>query len=289
MKTSVIKQLVWATDFSKESRYCLPFIKYFSENLHTKNHALYVMPRFSQWIYETAFFSDDDLLKTVKNTRQKALTSINQFRKRSGIEYDAQVIEGIASEEIIRFAHKNKIDLVLAGRRGISEIEDILIGSTTSRLIRNTNVPIMIVPKARRTVTMKKILCPIDFSEFSLRELVYALDFAGQFNAKLYVVHVSEFFNYQVPVFQRAKLIDKINDRIMGIAEEHHYRLEGIIYEEGEPGKKIIELAGKKKMDLIIMSTHQRKGIEKFFLGSITEKVLMYSETPVIILPPGSQ
>jgi len=281
-----IKQIAWATDFSKESRFCLPYVKFFTKTLNTKNHALYVLPKFSDWILETAFLTDDELFKTIERTRNKSISTIKGFAKKAEIPLEPVVLDGFASVEVINYSNKNNIDIVFAGRRGVSEIEQILIGSTTSRLIRNTEVPVFVVPKNKRAVDIKTILCPIDFNEFSLKELKYAISLSQQLKAKLYVVHISEFFNYQVPVFKRDKLIEKINHRIMSIAEDHNYQIEKIIYDEGEPGQKIIEISKKIKADVITMATHQRKGIEKFFLGSITEKVLMYSNIPVMVLPP---
>ncbi len=283
--SSKINNILWTTDFSKESRFSLPYVKLFSEMLTTKNHALYVLPKFSDWIYETAFFTDDELFKTIAHTRQKSLQKITNFSRKSGIPFEAEVVEGTESEEIIRCAREKKIDLIFVGRKGISEIENILIGSTTSRLIRNSDIPVMVIPKNRRTPKIKKILSPIDFSDLSLLELRYSISLARQLGAALYVVHVSEFFNYKVPVFKRDKLIDKINQKIMAIAAESDYEIENIFYEMGEPAQKIMAVAKKNKIDLTVMATHQRKGIEKF-LGSISEKVVMYSDTPVLILPP---
>jgi len=282
-----IKKIVWATDFSKESRFCLPYIKYFSETLKTENHALHVLPRFSDWIYETVFSSDGELFKTVEKTRQKSLKKIENYGKRSNIPIEPRVVEGrMECDEIIKYANENGIDMIFAGRKGISEIEQILIGSTTSRLIRNSDIPVFVIPKARRGIEIEKILCPIDFNEPSMMELTYAISLARQLRAKLFVVHIAEFFNYRVPVFKRDKLIDKINKKIVSIAEKNDYEIENIIYDMGEPAKKIIEIAKKNKIDVITMASHQRKGIEKLFLGSISEKVLMYSGIPVLILPP---
>ncbi len=283
-----IKNILWGTDFSKESRACLPYMRDFSEKLKTRNHALYVLPRFSDWVYETAFPKDDELLKTVEKTKQKSLAKIEKYSKNANISFESDVLEGIASDELIKYSENKNIDIIFVGRRGISEIEQILIGSTTSRLIRNSRIPILVIPKSRRYVKIKEILSPIDFSESSLLELKYSISLAKQLEAKLYVIHVSEFFNYKVPVLKRDKLINKINDKIASIAEESKFKIEKIIYEIGEPAQKIIEVAKKNKVDLIPMAIHQRKGIEKFFLGSISEKVLMYSDIPVLILPPSN-
>ena len=282
-----IKRLLWATDFSKESRACLPYIKFISGKLKTHNYAMYVLPKFADWIYETAFLKDDELFETIERTRRSSLKKIEKYSKKSELTFEAEVHEGLASDEIIEYAGKNKVDMIFAGRRGVSEIEQILIGSTTSRLIRNSPVPIFVIPKTKREVKIDTILCPIDLSEWTLKELRYAIPLAKQLGAKLYAIHVSEFFNYKVPVLKRDKLIETINEKIAAIAEEHDYKIEEIIYEIGEPAKKIMEVAKKRKMDLITMATHQRKGFEKFFLGSITEKVLMYCNTPVLVLPPG--
>ena len=119
-----------------------------------------------------------------------------------------------------------------------------------------------------------------------MHELNYALAFAKQFKADLYVAHISEFFNYRMPMFKRDRLIHAINQKILGIAKDHKYKIAGLLYEEGEPASKIIDIAKYRKMDVITMATHQRKGVERFFLGSITEKVLTHSNTPVIVLPP---
>ncbi|MGD2092489.1 MAG: universal stress protein [Candidatus Aminicenantes bacterium] len=282
-----IKTILWATDFSEESRFCLPYIKILSAALKTKNHALYVLPEFSDWVTETAFDSEDELGKTIAKLKEQSIKKIVNTSKKSNISFEPKVINGrITSEEIIKYAKEKGAGLIFAGRRGISEIEEILIGSTTSRLIRNSDIPLLIIPKARRILKIKKILCPIDFSEYSMKELEYAIFLSRQLGAKLFVVHIAEFFNYKVPMFKIDILIGKINKKIAEIAEKHRYKVDNIIYDTGEPAKKIIEIAKEKNVDIITMATHQRKGIEKFFLGSISEKVLLYANIPVLILPP---
>jgi len=281
-----IKHLLWATDFSEESLHCIPYLKLFHEKLQTENHALYVLPKLSDWVYETAYISSSDLLDTINETRQNSIEKIESASQDTGIPFQALVKEGLASEEIIQYSHQNNIDLIFAGRRGISEIEEILIGSTTSRLIRNSDVPVMVIPKTTEDIKLEKILCPIDFNELSMLQLEYAITLARQLKAKLYVAHISEFFNFKIPVFQREKLIEEINERIDNIAKDLGYEVENIIYDIGEPGQKIIEIARANQINIITMATHQRQGIKQFFLGSITEKVLMYSNIPVIVLPP---
>ncbi len=286
-----IKEIVWATDLSKESKVCIPYIKFFNEKLskgkvRLKNYSIFVLPKISEWVYERAFFSTDDYFAEIKNSLDKSLKKVKKYCDTLDLDFDVTVEQGIESEEIFKYIKKNEADVLFVGKRGISEISDLLIGSTTSRLIRNSNVPVFVVTSKKKTVDIKKILCPIDFGELSLAELNYSLSFAEQFGADLYTAHISEFFNYRVPVLKRDKLIETINTKITKIAKDANYKIKDTIYDMGEPAQKIIEISKKGKFDLIIMAANQKVGAERLLLGSITEKVLMHSKIPVLIIPP---
>jgi nucleotide-binding universal stress UspA family protein len=121
--------------------------------------------------------------------------------------------------------------------------------------------------------------------DFNLSELKYAINLAKQLKARLYVAHVSEFFNYKVPVFEKDKLAGMISEKISNVASELNFKIDKFFYDIGEAALKIIEISKREKMDLLVMTSDQRKGIEKFFLGSVTEKVLMASEIPLLIIP----
>ena len=280
-----IKNLLWATDFSNESKSCLSYIGFFNRKINAKNYAIYVLPKFSDWVYEAAFFSNEDLFKEIEKTKKKSMTKMLSLSRDQKIDFKAKILEGIASEEIVNFADSKKIDIIFAGRRGISELEQILVGSTTSRIIRKSNVPAFVVPKTKRNVSVKKILTPVDFDSSLLSELKYSIILASQLKAKLYVAHISEFFNYRVPVLEKDKLANLINKKIEGVAKEFNFHIENIFHDIGEAAQKIVEISKKEEMDLIVMTSHQRKGVEKFFLGSVTEKVLMASDIPLLIVP----
>ena len=77
----------------------MPYMRDFSENLKTRNYALHVLPKFSDWVYETAFLKDNELLKTVEKTKQKSLAKIKKYSNNANISFESDVLEGIASEE----------------------------------------------------------------------------------------------------------------------------------------------------------------------------------------------
>jgi len=280
-----IKKLLWATDFSNESTSCLPYIKAISKVLKTRNFALYVLPKFSDWVYESSVFSSEDLVGEVEKARAESYRKIERLAKSKQVDLIPRIEEGVASEEIIRVAQESQVQMIFAGRRGISEMEELLIGSTTSRLIRNSPIPVFVVPRVSRSVSLSKILVPLDLKDPELPELQYAIGLASQLKAELVVVHVAQFFNYKIPVLERDRLLGGIREKIEQVAGRKRKTIAQIIFQYGDPAQKIIETSRKQKADLIVIAAHQRKGIEKLFLGSVAEKVLMVSETPLLVLP----
>jgi len=282
---SVIHKILWATDFSRESMACLPYIEIFHQKMKVEPHALYVLPRFSDWVYDAAFFSLEDLHQEIESTRKKSTSKLEEIGANKKIKFSIATREGVPSEEILNYASDQSVDMIFSGRRGLTEIEQILVGSTTMRLIRNTHTPVFVVPRERRKARINRILAPVDLNESSMRELCFSISLARQLKAELVVAHVAEFYNYKVPMLKRDRLIARINQQISKVAEKLDYRIENIIHETGEPAHKILQIIQDQKIDVAVMATNQRKGLEKFLLGSVTQKVLLATDIPLIVLP----
>lgn len=285
-ETPPVQRILWATDFSRESMSCLPWMEWVRDKINPDIHAVYVLPRFSDWVYEAAFFSLEDLRREIEATREKSASKLAEIAGRKGFDFSIEIREGTASEEISSYAREKSVDMIFAGRRGVSEIEQIMVGSTTTRLVRHAYTPIFVVPRDKRKVAVRRILAPVDLHELSMRELRYAIGLARQFEAELVVTHVAEFYNYKVPALKHHQLMERINQRIARVAVDMDYKVENIIHETGEPAQKILEVAENREIDAIVMATNQRRGLEKFLMGSVTQKVLLATPIPLIVLPP---
>ena len=144
-------------------------------------------------------------------------------------------------------------------------------------------------------IEFKQIICPVDFSESSVRALAYAAALARWYDAQLTVLHV-------VPTFEamqvRGDLVEPI--RVVTpmpreqVLEEMSRSLNLAalspratpIAESGDPQATIIDQALSKKADLIVMGTHGRRGFKRLLLGSVTEAVLREAPCPVLTVPP---
>ena len=142
---------------------------------------------------------------------------------------------------------------------------------------------------------IKRILFPVDFTEASERVARYARLFAEKFGARLYVVFIVEdlmrYAGFYVPHTALEKLEKELFEgaqkRMEKFIEEH---LSGLSAEplvlSGEVAEKICEVARKKEIDLIVMGTHGRRGLEKALFGSVAEKVVKTAPCPVLTVNP---
>ncbi len=137
----------------------------------------------------------------------------------------------------------------------------------------------------------RKILCPVAFSDNSMAALDQAATLARKDDALLYVMHV-EF----VPMSTPARLAeyvtvstqpDKLRLEQIALKRLAKVRHE-LVVQVGWPAEVIEKAAEDLDVDLIVMATHERTGIDRLFVGSIAEHVLRTSRRPVLTFGPGT-
>ncbi len=141
---------------------------------------------------------------------------------------------------------------------------------------------------------IKKVLVPIDFSDYSKSSLRYAVNFAKKFNAEIYLIYVVEPVIYP-PDFSMGQIaIPSVNAEWDERAREELKNLakteipEGVkvktILKNGKPFLEIIDTALEENIDLIIIATHGHSGVEHILFGSTAEKVVRKAPCPVLTL-----
>lgn len=139
-------------------------------------------------------------------------------------------------------------------------------------------------------IEIHKILCPLDFSENSEHALLYARAFAQAHGAELLLLHVVELpVSYLAPdVVLPADAVDRLKEscvqNLTAITEAVRRDLPRTdwLVAEGNPFPRIIEMARKHEVDLIVMGTHGRTGLAHALLGSVAEKVVRKAPCPVL-------
>jgi nucleotide-binding universal stress UspA family protein len=137
-----------------------------------------------------------------------------------------------------------------------------------------------------------RILCPIDFSEFSDIAFRYALSLAQHYRAKLFVQHVVELWRRPEASFVPARYYDDLRGRLLHNAEEklqefvknraHNDIQPERVVELETASDSILAFAEAQKTDMIVMGTHGRRGFDRLMLGSVTERVIRKASCPVL-------
>jgi nucleotide-binding universal stress UspA family protein len=144
-------------------------------------------------------------------------------------------------------------------------------------------------------IKLKRILCPLDFSENAQEALQYAIHLMlKDDDAVLYLVHIvdSRVFDYSGPIYEQEVPLMKVEldqstreqlekKLLAEVPEEIQNRVETTIL-FGVPFLEIIMAAKDKNIDLIVIGTHGRTGLAHMIIGSVAEKVVRKAPCPVL-------
>lgn len=141
-------------------------------------------------------------------------------------------------------------------------------------------------------IQLARILCPVDFTEFSERAYAYAYSLARHYGAKLFVQHAAEPVLTLYRSYASAPMIEEMYKLQMADVEERMDRLiqkypAGAVEVEpviqvGPASDLILVLAEEKEIDLIAMGTHGRRGLDRLAMGSTFERVLRKAHCAVL-------
>lgn len=143
-------------------------------------------------------------------------------------------------------------------------------------------------------LNIKKILVPIDFSDYSKSAFKYAQEFSRYFDAEIILIYVVEPMVYP-PDFSMGQIaIPTIDIELDKRAKEELEKLARneiqpdtkfqIVIKTGKPFVEIIQTASELDVDLIIIATHGHSGVEHILFGSTAEKVVRKAPCPVLTL-----
>jgi nucleotide-binding universal stress UspA family protein len=140
----------------------------------------------------------------------------------------------------------------------------------------------------------RKIMIATDGSELVKRAVDLAIEIAKLSEAKLYVVHVVELGgDLLIPsrdeewkrTIEEHLTIEgkKATAYVENIGRAANVKVEPVIL-EGKPANEIIDFAEKSDIDLIVMGTHGKTGLQRFFIGSVSENVVRHSKRAVLVV-----
>lgn len=206
---------------------------------------------------------------------------------------------GKANEEIIRFTQGKEADLVILAAHGASGLGASQVGKTASKVLSGIEKPILLIksPPPDKDCLIQRILVPLDGSGIGQAALDLVAVLAPVLNAEVTLMQAVEPVRYMPSIDGLGAYTLPIDDaEIEAEASAFLNRraevLRGYgvttttVVKTGAAVDLIINYANENSIDLIAMSTHGLSGLTKWVFGSVTEKLMQYSTTPVLVVRP---
>jgi nucleotide-binding universal stress UspA family protein len=177
------------------------------------------------------------------------------------------------------------------GTHGRTGLDRFLVGSVTERVVRTSDVPVLtsrLKPDDR--AGYDRILIPTDGSEAATTAIDHGIAIAERYDATIYALSVVDLSalagSYDVGVGPDivearnedceqavAEVTERCEDRGLDITTE---------VAQGTPYRTIQDYIGDEEIDLVTMGTHGRTGLDRYLVGSVTERVVRTSDVPVL-------
>lgn len=296
------QKILMPTDFSECANAALDHALLLAGHLEAELDLLHVVVLHNMDPYEAALdFPDaDEVHRRLEKVASGEMKELLTGRPTDHLEIrEAQKRAVAAAPAIVEFAAEENVDLIVMGAHGRRGFRRFLLGSVAEEVVRLAPCPVLTIRgegKGRKTELERpeKILVPFDFSGHSQRALETARELAASYGGKLHVLHVIEPVmepqpyvpvHYRPEGFDLPQLMSRVKEDLGPIVAEI---AGGVSYEigvdEGNPAWCIAETADKVGADLIVIATHGRTGLGRFFLGSVTERVVRTARCPVLTL-----
>lgn len=193
------------------------------------------------------------------------------------VQFKEMIRIGGVGVEIEKFIGSEGIELVVMGTKSVWGFEEVLLGTTTDRLLRKVDCPVLSVNRVVPPENFKKIIFPTttEYKEKMLIDLIK--NFQRLFGSKIYLVRINTPMHF---------LPDRVSLNLLNqYAEEHELTdYEAYVYSHNDEEEGIREFAHNKDAGLIALSTSAHTGFWKIIQGSVTKDVVSHSTRPVLTM-----
>ena len=303
------------TDGSEWSRHAIPMALAVARPAKAHVHLVAVLEAtFDAPIYGVPIASvgwnsgvllDPDISDEARAARRSEQESaLHSFAERlaadAGVTVTPSLEEGDVAPALLRHATSHDVDLIVMATHGRSGIARAVMGSVADEVVRGAPCPVMVarphgaLPREAEAATIRHMLVPLDGSAESDTIVPHAAQMSAATGARctlLYVSHPEVFSGVAAP----EALLDPTDARRSDAAEEEHLgrmaelfrtrstRVSTAVVRVKAATDAIIDYAGSNSVDLIAMTTHARRGLERIMLGSTATALLNKTRLPMLL------
>ncbi len=269
-----MKTIIVPLDFSEQSEFAMKVAASLAKKHGSEIIALHMLELNQAIISSTEGFYQEHTVFLLK-LAEKRLKEFLDKPYLEGIKITPIIKHFKVFGEVNEVAEKHKADLVVMGSHGTDGLKEIFIGSNAEKVVRNSDIPVLIVKNEIKDFKVTDFVFASDFQKENVTAFNRALDFAKKLNARLHLVYV----NTPGDDFLSTKDIYK---RVSTFLQHANSGMEVEIYNDYSVERGVLNFSEDINADLIGIPTHGRKGLSHFFMGSIGEDIANHSKIPVI-------
>lgn len=267
----LLEKILLATDFSGASGDALRTAAYLAKNFNSEILLLHVLP-------EGEAYDPDRIKKAATREMQRTADTLI----REGVTKVQTILEeGNSFARIINQAEMDDVNLIVMGAGDKSSGDHYPLGTTAEKVIRRAGKPVW-VARAGFFPPIRKILCPVDFSEPSKRALHNAVHLARHFRVELTVLHVIQplfgfYYNLNPVALESQKALEtKRQGQFDLFLEEFDFH--NVVWKRmvlfGKAEREILNEIRYSGFDLLVMGAVGNSSQPRAMLGAVAEKVV---------------
>lgn len=263
-------------DFSKKSEFAVKMSAQIGKKIKSEIHLLHLVELPSGIVDMGAGsnFSIPASMMYLRKVKEKIIHLKNTFFDSDHIIKYSIKFEN-PFEGIRNYTQKNDINLIVMGSKGVSDFEEMIIGSNTEKVVRTSNIPVVVVKTDNDKFKFKKLVFASNFDDENKAAFLDFLTFAKKFNSQIHLLKINTISNFESSYTTHKK----IKDFVKGFNLK---RKTITIYNDASVVKGIINFAKEIDADVIALTTHGRSGLSSLFNGSIAKSVSKNVLRPVI-------
>jgi nucleotide-binding universal stress UspA family protein len=226
---------------------------------------------------------------------EKHLAQVRTLAVERGIgpaQFVGDVVEGSAAHHVMKRANTIEADLICIGRHGRRGVVDLVLGSTVTKVLRQTEHPVLLVQRPAKG-PYRKPLFALDPTHAALTVAKVGLRLIDPAEKRVTVFHASpipyeDFIS--VSAEQRIALRKKFEKDGEKALKALLKKLPGVSFEavvkSGDARTLVLEQADALDADLTVAGTHGRGAVARFLVGSVAEWVLSHARNDVLVVRP---
>lgn len=270
-----MKKILIPTDFSDHAEYALKV----AAQIAKKNNGEIILLHMLELPHEAsdAVGAGHDIPEIMffKNAAIRRLEDLMDEEYLDGLKVSEIIQFELAFDGILNISKKNNVDLIVMGSHGASGFKEMFVGSNAEKVVRNSEIPVLIIKKEEENFEVNDFVFASNFTEEIKKPFHKVLEFADKFGATLHLVTINTPNNFMSTTEAENNLNSFLSNFSTTNIKKH-------IYNETNVEKGVLNFSNSINADLIGMCTHGRKGLAHFFNGSISEDLVNHSKRAVI-------